>query len=219
MSIRVAFVDDHPLLLDGILSLFQNYSSLQVVGQGSTAADALTIAQTVAPDVLVMDLSMPGDVLGVIRSVTSSGNGTEVVVFTANVSIDRAKECIAAGAMGYVVKGSTTAELVDAIMKANDGCRYISQSLASMLFLDGPPIQAKVVKRTDVPTEKLNMRENQIMSLLMKGLTNREIAEQIKISEKTVKHYMTALMTKLNARNRVQAVLAAREYSEKHPLH
>ena len=119
MSIRVAFVDDHPILLDGLVGLYSARPGLEVVAKGHTAVDAVTIADSYKPDVLVIDLSMPGDSLAAIDIIASTQPQTRIVVFTATTAISTAIRALNAGVSGYVLKGSTSDELYTAITAAH----------------------------------------------------------------------------------------------------
>ncbi|MCB5204353.1 response regulator transcription factor [Neorhizobium sp. T786] len=208
MAISVAFVDDHPILLDGLVSLCSNKSDLNVVGQGSSAFDILRIAEDLRPDVMVVDLSMPGDPVASIETLTQKHPAVRVVVFTAAPSIETAVQMLKFGVSGYVLKGGQASELFEAIRAASAGETFITPCFASKVIM--------AVRKDDVSNKagmdaRLSYRELQIVRLLMRGSRNREIATSLNISEKTVKHYMSLLMQKLAVRNRVEVVLAAQK--------
>ena len=125
---RIAFIDDHPIVLAGLADLVGKDERYDVVETGTTAPDALQIAQSAAPDLIVMDLNMPGDVLGVIEAIVALGRGIRVLVFTAS---DRLEDCYAvlqAGALGYVVKGSSGGELFHAIDSVLSDRQFVSSA-------------------------------------------------------------------------------------------
>lgn len=208
MSIRIAFVDDHPILLDGLVGLYAARPDLDVVAKGHTAVDAVTIADSYKPDVLVIDLSMPGDSLAAIDIIASTQHQTRIVVFTATTTISTAIRALNAGVAGYVLKGSTSDELYTAIKAAHAGETFITPGFATKVIMS---MKTEEMRNRAKRQQRLNHREEQIIHGVMKGKTNREIAVSLDISEKTVKHYMTALMSKLSVRNRVELVLVARE--------
>jgi DNA-binding NarL/FixJ family response regulator len=209
----VAFVDDHPVLLEGIVHLFKAKTRFDVVASGCSATDAVNIAATQSPDVLFMDLSMPGNVFDAIAEIAQKYTAVKVIVFTAFSSVDSALRALDAGAMGFVLKGSTLADLHDAIDVVSRGELYITQQYASQVMSG---LRNRARRDELVKAIKLSVREEQIIKHLMHARTNREIAESLLISEKTVKHYMTTLMSKMKARNRVELVIEAQRTSVLH---
>ena len=207
-SISVAFVDDHPVLLDGIASMFTTGTDFDVVAVGSSAADALAIASAQAPDVLVVDLSMPGNVFGAIAEIVGKAQGTKVLAFTAMTGIEYAVQALDAGASGYILKGSTADELKQGIRAVHCGETFITPSFANKVIV---ALRSASLRKVAAQAIKLSIREEQIIRLLLRGRTNKEIALSLSISEKTVKHYMTLLMQKLSARNRIEVVIAAQK--------
>lgn len=206
-TITVAFIDDHPVLLTGICQIFALSDEFRIVSIGSTAKDMVEIASSVKPDVMVVDLNMPGRVIEAIATVANQHKKTKQVAFTASCNIDTAISTLEAGALGYVLKGSTLEELTEAIRLVHDGKTYMSPRIAANVIA-GLQINARA--RT-VPTVRFSSREEDVLRFLLQGCTNKEIATALSLSEKTVKHYMTVLMQKLDVRNRVEVVLAAQE--------
>ena len=201
----IAFVDDHPVLVSGVSAIFADDDEFQVVAEGGCADEALKIAALHRPDVIVLDLNMPGDVFAAIADVRRISPGTRIVAYTASVEIDTAVKTLRSGASGFVVKGSSAEELRDGIISVSRGETFVTRGLA------GKVLTALATQIGGATATKLSMREIQVVRLLYRGHTNREIAEQLKISEKTVKHYMTILMQKLNVRNRLEVVMAAQQ--------
>jgi DNA-binding NarL/FixJ family response regulator len=188
-------------------SLFANSDRHQVVGQAVCADTSMELVQTLAPDVIIMDLSMPGDVFRTIAQIVATAPNTKVVVFTAYCSIESALKALDAGATGFALKGSPSSELLEAIDMVMAGQMFVTRQYASQV-MNGLRERAK--RQALDEAIKLNVREKQIVGHLMQARTNREIAAELHISEKTVKHYMTGLMLKLKARNRVEVVIASR---------
>ena len=203
----MAVADDHPLLLAGVTSLFRNSDRHEVVGQAVDADSSFELVRALDPDVIVMDLSMPGDVFRVIGQMAATAPNTKVVVFTAFCSIESALKALDAGATGFVLKGSPPSELLEAIDMVLSGQMFVTRQYASQV-MNG--LRDRARRQALDEAIKLNVREKQIIGHLMLARTNREIAGELHISEKTVKHYMTGLMAKLKARNRVEVVIAAR---------
>jgi len=157
---------------------------------------------------MVLDLYMPGNVFEVISEIGANPGGTKVVAFTAMTGSDYAVRALHAGAKGYVLKGSSADELIQGVRAAHSGETYITPAFA-IKVIEALRI-ASLRKRAAGPI-KLSIREEQIVSLLLRGRTNREIAIGLGIGEKTVKNYMTILMQKLHARNRLEVLIAAQK--------
>nr|WP_295887874.1 response regulator transcription factor [uncultured Devosia sp.] len=210
--LTVAIADDHPVLLAGMVSLFAGSDRHRVVGQAVCADSSLELVNTLAPDVIIMDLSMPGDVFRTIAQIVATAPNTKVVVFTAYCSIESALKALDAGATGFALKGSPSSELLEAIDTVMAGQMFVTRQYASQV-MNG--LRERARRQALDEAVKLNVREKQIVGQLMLARTNREIAAQLHISEKTVKHYMTGLMLKLKARNRVEVVIASRESEDR----
>ncbi|AYF85819.1 MULTISPECIES: response regulator transcription factor [unclassified Pseudomonas] len=203
--IRIGIVDDHPLLRQGVASALKRIGDFQVVEQGGCSEDALDIALRLQPDVLLMDVNMPGDCFAAVRRITAEANGVRVLMLTVSESEDDAYAALEAGAQGYVLKGVSGPELVQAIRTVAGGGSFITPAFASRLL-------GRMRRRQDVERHRIELthREEQIIREVANGLTNREVADRLNLSEKTVKYYMTNVMQKLHARNRVEAVTALR---------
>lgn len=153
-----------------------------------------------------MDLRMPGDPFAAIKGIAALSPSTKVVAFTALADVNCATRALEAGASGYILKGTNADELARALRVVQGGEHYITPAFAAKVIsaLRDPK------RNADRNGVKFNVREAQILTLLLNGSTNKEIGERLRISEKTVRHYMTLLMRKLNARNRLEVVLMAR---------
>jgi DNA-binding NarL/FixJ family response regulator len=175
------------------------------VAQGKCAKDALDISLKHKPDVIVVDLNMPGDVFNAMAEIVRASPTMKIIAFTAVAEIDTAVKTLRAGASGYVLKGSTEEELRDGINAVLQGETFVTRHFAGkVLTALSAPIDTSISAR-------LSSRETQIVELLLQGQTNREMATNLKISEKTVKHYMSVLMQKFNARNRLEVAMAAQK--------
>jgi two-component system, NarL family, nitrate/nitrite response regulator NarL len=210
MPISVAFFDDHPILLDGLSRIFRSDAEFDVVATGVCAADVVEVARKFSPDVLVVDLSMPGNVLEAMQAVTRISPNSKLIAFTASAGVDSAVRTLESGATGYVLKGSSADELVGAIRSVLAGETFVTPSFATKVIA---ALRQAAIRNTVSRAIKFSVREDQIIRLLQRGWTNKEIALQLRISEKTVKHYMTLLMQKLNVRNRLEVIIAARDMS------
>jgi DNA-binding NarL/FixJ family response regulator len=209
-TISIALVDDHPLMVEAISSLLSRTPGFEVVATGTTARDVVDICELHQPKVAIVDLSMAGDVYAAIASAIRAAPATRIVAFTAATGVEPAIRALDAGASGYVLKGSSSGELIQAIASVQDGETYITQNFASRVIA---ALRDPLLRRKAAEAVKLSIREEQIVRLLLRAKTNKEIAIVLKISEKTVKHYMTILMQKLHARNRLEVVIAAQKLS------
>ncbi len=213
-TVSIGLVDDHPLMIEGIVALLSRAQGLNVLTTGSTAKDIIDISSRFHPDVIIVDLSMAGDVFEAIAASVRIAPDTKVVAFTAATGVDSAIRALDAGASGYVLKGSSAQELIQAVESVRLGETYITQSFASQVIA---ALRNTSLRRKAAEAVKFSIREYQIVRLLLRGNTNKEIAISLKISEKTVKNYMTILMQKLHARNRLEVVIAAQKLSEREP--
>ena len=207
-QISVGLVDDHPLLRSGLAALFESTDGFEVVAQGSCAADAVEISSRFSPNILIMDLTMPGNAFSAISEINGKQKNTKIVAFTASAGIEHAVMALDAGASGYILKGSTAEELVNGVRTVHMGETYITQGFATKVVL---ALRNASVRKLAADAIKLSVREEQIVRLLLHGRTNKEIALSLSISEQTVKHYMSILMQKLHARNRLEVVIAAQK--------
>lgn len=207
-KVSVAVVDDHPLMIDAVVALFSNIDEFVVVATGTSSRDVHEIGTIIRPDIMIVDLGLPGDVYSAISAVTALSSDTKLIAFTAATGVDAAIRALDSGARGYVLKGSNSEELIDAIDVVRSGETYITRNFATKVIAG---LRDASLRRQAAEAVKLSIREDQIVRLLLKGKTNKEIALAIKISEKTVKHYMTILMQKLQVRNRLEVVIAAQK--------
>jgi DNA-binding NarL/FixJ family response regulator len=207
--IRIGIADDHPLLREGVANTLRKRADFQVVEQGGSADEARGIAMRMRPDVMLMDVNMPGDVFAAVRFISTQLPDVKVMMLTVSESEDDAYSALEAGARGYVLKGVSGPDLVLAIRSIARGDTYITPEFANKLLSNFKKHEAEV-RKID-----LTHREEQIIREVSKGLTNKEVASKLLISEKTVKYYMTCVMQKLHARNRVEAVTALRRYWER----
>jgi DNA-binding NarL/FixJ family response regulator len=200
--IRLLVVDDHPVVREGLVSVLSDEEDFQVVGSASSAGDAIIQASASQPDVVLLDLEMPGtDGVTAIPQIHSSRPECKILVFTAYASDDRVFGAIRAGAAGYLLKGASSAEIANAIRAIASGESYIEPRIAARLLTEAATPQRFVL--TD--------RERSVLRLVAAGMPNKQIARQLSISERTVKFHVTSILNKLNADNRAQAVSLAHE--------
>jgi DNA-binding NarL/FixJ family response regulator len=207
IGIKIALIDDHPVLLGGIQALLKKDADFNVVATGGTADEAVKLARTHKPSVMVMDMNMPGNVIKALTDISQMNEGkTRLLPFTAVAGVEYAIAALEAGAAGYILKGSTIGELKQAIRAVHDGETFISPAFANKVLTG---LRTEKLRRKARENCRFSVREEQVLRLLMTGLTNREIAEALAISDKTVKHYMTIIMQKMNVRSRIEVVIGA----------
>lgn len=210
--IKVLLVDDHPLLRRGLRETLTEQGDFQIVGEGSSAEDAVALAQTIPSDVIVLDVNMPGDGLTAVEKINRIENAPKILVLSVFDNMANVRSAMENGASGYVLKGIEGDELARILKLVNDGKKHVEPELAAKL-LSGIPDEAVTASprvSTEVPgLALLTKREKQIFDLMSKGMSNRSIAKKLRLEEETIKHYNTQLFQKLGVRNRTEAALLA----------
>ncbi len=207
MSIRILLVDDHPLFRQGVAYTLSREPDLAVVGEASNGRQAVDLARSLQPDVVLLDITMPeGDGLETAAKITAFVPTARIVMLTASEEGDDLVTAMKVGARGYVIKGAGATEVVAAVRAVAAGEAYITPKMAGSLLVE------MTQKPADDPLEELTEREREVLALLVQGMTNREIGEKLSLAEKTVKHYVTAVLQKLHVRNRVEAALLAQRH-------
>jgi two-component system nitrate/nitrite response regulator NarL len=202
--ITIGVIDDHPLFREGVTRSLSEISGFKVIGDGGSSFDAMTIASSDHPDVILLDVSMPGDGLTAIDEVIASSPKTKVIMLTASEELDTLAAAIQRGASGYVLKGVGSKGLADAIRAVMAGTRFVTPSMSAKV-LDS------TLSVTDADKEALTQREREVMDLVAQGLSNKHIGLRLDLQEKTVKHHMTQIMMKLGVSNRTEAALTWRD--------
>jgi DNA-binding NarL/FixJ family response regulator len=204
--IRVLLVDDQQLIRAGLRMLCDAEADLEVVGEAGDGREAVTLAGRLSPDVVVMDLRMPGvDGITATSRILAARPATRVLVLTTFGDDDHLYPALTAGAAGFLLKDAPPAELLDGIRKAAAGDSPFSQEVLHRL------VRRAVTSRTGQPrpVDGLTAREQEVLDLVGEGLSNTEIADRLHIGVTTVKTHITALMTKTDSPNRVRLALLA----------
>lgn len=208
---RVVVVDDHSIFRSGVIQALHVASDVEVIGEGSSADEALALCETLCPDVALIDLSMPGDGIAATRQLKARCPVTRVVVLTVSEGEDTVFNALEAGAAGYVLKGVSSSELVEIIRMVAGGQTYVPPTLAARLIRSLKP----EIDESAVLIEKLSPREKLVLRLMSKGFTNQEIADATGSTVKTIKFHASNIFLKLRLRNRTEvALFASRNYSK-----
>jgi two-component system, NarL family, nitrate/nitrite response regulator NarL len=204
--IRIAVIDDHPLYREGVIHTLMAQDDMAIVEQGASADDAIRIARERRPDVIVLDLHLPGGGNSAIETIAAEHPTVNVLMLTVAADEERVTAALRRGARGYLLKGVSGPELAGAVRAVSRGELHVSPALVARLLgrTDAEPAGAGPEPRR---LAHLTCRERQIVTLVSQGLSNKEIGGRLELSEKTVKHYVTSVMRKLQVRNRVEAAL------------
>lgn len=201
--IRILLADDHPVVRDGLAAMLATQPDFAVAGEAGTGAEAVELAARLRPDVVLMDLEMPVlDGIEAIRRLRAAVPAVQVVVLTAFDTDERIVGALQAGAQGYLLKGAPRAEIFAAIRTVAVGGALIPPVVASKLL--------RQVRAADDP-DALTDREREVVQLVAAGFSNRDIADRLSITERTVKFHVSSILAKLGAKNRTEAVRLARD--------
>ncbi|WP_309572235.1 response regulator transcription factor [Deinococcus sp.] len=204
-AVRIVIVDDHPLFREGVAATLAAEAGLEVVGEGGSADDALRLCTALLPDVLLLDLKLPGGGMHAARQVAAACPVTRIVMLTFSEEEADVLSSLKAGARGYILKGVSGRELRRIVRAVHAGEVYITPTLAAGVLVE----MTAPGRGTHHPLDDLTPRERQILEGVASGRSNKEIGRDLEITEKTVKHYMTNILQKLQVRNRVEAALLA----------
>ncbi|SNY56895.1 response regulator [Paractinoplanes atraurantiacus] len=201
--IRIVLVDDHPVVRHGLRGMLEREPDLTVVGEASSGPEGVATALALHPDIVLMDLRMPGgDGVTATEQITAKSTGIRVLVLTTYESDRDILRAIEAGAGGYLLKDASPSELADAVRAAARGETVLAPSVASTLV--------RQVRKPPPPA--LSARETEVLRLVAKGLTNADIGRTLYISEATVKTHLLRTFTKLDVTDRTAAVTTAMEH-------
>ena len=202
-QIRVVVADDHPLFREGVITSLRSMDDINVVGEAENADEAVRVVREELPDLALLDVTMPGGGIEAARKIAAACPATRIVMLTVSEDEDDLLAAMKAGASGYVLKGVSARELASVVRSVSAGEVYVAPSLAFGL------LREMSQERTTDPLAELSSRERQVLELVANGLSNQEIGGKLGLAEKTIKHYMTNILTKLQVRSRVEAALLA----------
>ena len=202
-SIRILLADDHPVVRDGLTAILGTQPDFEVVGQAGSGAEAVAQAAALNPDVILLDLEMPGlDGVEALKQIRAAEPNARAIVFTAFDTDDRILSAVRAGAQGYLLKGAPREEIFKAVRVVHAGGSLLQPIVASKLL-------RQVRQPAAVPAAALTPRELDVLRLMARGLQDKEIAAELVIAERTVKFHASSIMSKLGAGNRTEAVSLA----------
>lgn len=208
-AITLAVVDDHPLFREGVIRSLTEMDGFSIVGEGSSKEDALRIAAEHRPDILLLDISMPGGGLDAISLILEQIPDQKIVMLTVSEASDDVMAALKSGAKGYVLKGVGSRALADIIRSIAAGDSYVAPTLSARLISEnGSGSQIN-------PFSALTDREREVLELASAGLSNKHIGLKLDLHEKTIKHHMTQIFAKLEVSNRTEAAMAFRDELER----
>jgi DNA-binding NarL/FixJ family response regulator len=222
-KIRVLLADDQDIIRTGLTIILNHEPDLEVIGQAADGIEAVAMAKQLHPDVILMDIKMPRlNGIQATRQIMAELPRTQIIVLTTYDTDDWVFDGIRAGAVGYLLKDTSSENLADAVRGAMRGESQMDPTVARKVLREFQhvtashrpveplaPGHAATPAPEDEPLEKLTDREEEILKLLAAGLSNKEIAQQLSLSEGTVKNHISAILAKLHANDRTQAVLTA----------
>lgn len=214
-SIRLAFIDEHPLMCDGVARSLQQGSGLQLVGTGRCAADAIRIADELCPDIMILGVNKPTDGVSAIKYIANVHPTMKLVLLTACEGEREVRGALSSGVKGYVSKGVNGPDLVVILQSVSRGETYVTPTLATRIL--SAPRQSQPLPK-QVKKSSLTARQERILEEIARGLSNKEIALELCLSAKAVKRGVAEILSKLGARNRIEAALISGHMPNKHVL-
>lgn len=206
-KIRVAVIDEYPLFRDGVICGLEKHTDIDVVAQGATAQDAIRIAREYEPHVIVIDLNILGSTLSADDTLLQFP-ATSLLALATTAGEEQVPSALRRGVRGFLMKGSSAQDLAHTVRVLKRGEYYIAPSVAAKLLMQGDGSAAKTAP-VPSPLSELTVREEEILWILVKGCSNKEIGTRLALSEKTIKHHVTNILQKLQVRNRVEAAILA----------
>jgi DNA-binding NarL/FixJ family response regulator len=209
-TIRVLIADDAPLFRRGLFVVLSTETNIEVVAEAENGEDAITKAEEFAPDVVLMDVRMPRvNGIDAARAIRDASPSTKIIMLTVSDEDDDLYEAIKAGANSYLLKEVSVEEVPEAIRAVVQGLSLISPSMASKLLNEYTSLARRAEEKSQYPAPALTGRELEVLKLVARGQSNREIGEELFISENTVKNHVRNILEKLHLHSRMEAVIYA----------
>ncbi|NBZ88488.1 response regulator [Stagnihabitans tardus] len=207
--IRLVLADDHPIYRNGLVMSLGDEADIEVVGAAKDGEEVAGLVASLRPDVVLLDISMPkGGGIGALARIMALEAPPKVAMLTASEADEDLMQALKLGALGYILKGVGAEELAELVRELAAGRSYVSPGLAGRLLV----AMRRPAEKPENPLDDLSKREEDILKLVAQGKSNREVGEALDLQEKTVKHYMTSILQKLQVRNRVEAAMLARQH-------
>jgi two-component system, NarL family, nitrate/nitrite response regulator NarL len=207
-SIRIAVIDDHPLFRAGVAQSLLENGRFEIVAEGSTHDDAVKVVADHDPDILLLDVSIPGGGLQALNSIVKQHPRQKIVMLTVSESGGDVTRAMRSGASGYVLKGVEAGSLSQILSSIAAGERYVSPALSARLLSDSVAAEQPLGMS---PIDALDERQRRILDLVSSGFSNKKIAIELNLQEKTIKHQMTRIFSKLAVSNRTEAAMVFRD--------
>jgi len=210
-KIKILIVDDHPMMREALQTAFEGEDDLEMIGEAADATKALKMLETINPDVILMDLLLPGmSGLEAIEKIIASDPQAKILVLSSMENEERVVSAIQAGALGYFPKTAPRTYLLEAIRKVADGVPYMPSGITLKLFRGLRKV--KIVLPTNGPQVPITSRQQEILSLLSEGHTDDEIAKLLHLEESTVRAHVYHILQRLGLKNRIQAIAYAHQH-------
>lgn len=207
-AVRVLVVDDDALIRAGLCTVLRSDNTLEIVGEAENGYRGIELAQRLEPDVILMDIRMPQlDGLAALEQLQTQGSEAKVLILTTFGEEEYIDRALSAGASGFMLKSSSPQELIGGVHAVAQGAAALSPRIAQRVVERVRSIDTEAQQRARGLVASLTAREQEVLALLGTGKSNAEIAGELLLTEATVKGYVTAILVKLNARNRVEAAL------------
>lgn len=215
MSTKIVLVDDHALVRDGIKSLLEDETELQVIGEAGNGEEALEVAALLKPDLMIMDIRMPRmDGIAAVRKLQEKGNPMPCLMLSMHDSEEYVLQSINAGAYGYLLKDASREEFLKAIYTVVEGGKYFSGDLSHILLKQITGMGASASQTSFAPAAapvNITRRQREILKLIPKGMTNQEIADELELSRRTVETHRYKMMETLGVNNKGDLLRKGRE--------
>jgi DNA-binding NarL/FixJ family response regulator len=209
LPISLALIDDHPLIREGVSRSLAETGRFTIVGEGASAGDAVSLARSLRPDIVLIDISMPGGGHEAVAGIRRELPDQKIVILTVSENNEDLTAALNAGVEGYVLKGVGAKSLGEILEMVASGESYVPPTLAARMLASLKELSGKDDRGE--PLSQLSRRERQIAGFVANGLSNKEIALRLDLQEKTVKYHMTRILAKLGVRNRTEAAIAMRD--------
>jgi two-component system nitrate/nitrite response regulator NarL len=206
-SVTVAIVDDHPLFRAGVARSLDEAGGFEIVGEGSTHQDAVNLVAQWQPDILLLDISIPGGGIDAVAAILAKHPQQKIVMLTVSEAGGDVTRALKSGAQGYVLKGVEAESLSQILASVAAGEAYVSPALSARLLSGNGRFDGHGQAQASIPGE-LDERQRRILRLVSRGLSNKEIAIELALQEKTIKHHLTRIFSKLGVSNRTEAAMA-----------